>query len=181
MTIEAHFTPTIHHPKLSLVAFDKSHLCQRYVDWLNLKENVQFSELRHKTHTLESCTNYFHSMQSGKHYFWAIMHQSSGQHIGNLSAYIDPHNLIADLAILIGEPEYKGKGYGLLAWILAMDYLLVKKQFRKITAGTMSINTPMLQIFKKSDMRIEAVRQSHYLWNSKAVDIVLAAKFNPIL
>lgn len=181
MTIEAHLTPTIHHPKLSLVAFDETHLCQRYVDWLNLKENVQFSELRHKTHTLESCANYFHSMQSGKHYFWAMIHQASGQHIGNLSAYIDHHNLIADLAILIGEPAHTGKGYGLLAWTLAMDYLLTKEQFRKITAGTMSVNAPMLKIFEKSGMFIEAVRQSHYLWNRKAVDIVLAAKFNPNL
>lgn len=177
MPTETHHTPRIHHPKLSLVAFEKAHLNQKYVNWLNTQENVQFSELRHQTHTLESCADYFQAMQSRKHYFWAITEQASGQHIGNLSAYIDPHNLIADLAILIGEPTYKGQGYGLLAWTMAMDHLLSTRQLRKVTAGTMSVNTPMLKIFEKSGMLIECIRKKHFLFGNKAVDIILAAKF----
>lgn len=172
-------SPLIEDTDIILYPFQVTHLTQKYIGWLNTPENVKYSELRHATHSYETCSEYLQSMIRCKHFFWAITHVATGHHMGNLTAYIDYRNRIADLAILIGEEQYKGKGYGKKAWQLASDYLLNIFGLRKISAGTMSVNIPMIKIFESCGMKIEAIREKHFIWNEQLVDILLAAKFHP--
>lgn len=169
-------TPHISDQEVSLIPFNNTFLTPTYISWLNDKDTVRYSELRHRQHDVKNCLSYFESMMSQEHFFWAIIDVESQTHIGNLSAYHDKRNQIAELAILIGDKTFKGKGYGYLAWALAQNYLLEKQIVRKTAAGTMSINKPMLAIFDKSGMTIEGTRRDHYLWEGQPVDIILAGK-----
>lgn len=170
-------TPNITGNLVTLSPFSEEFLTLEYVNWLNDPEVVKFSEQRHKTHTLESCQEYYKSMLSNGHFFWAILcNQSSKKHIGNLTAYIDKNNLIADLAIMIGDLNFQGMGLGQDAWTLACDYLLNSKQVRKVTAGTMAINKSMLKIMHNSGMKQEGIRSHYFLVNGNPVDLVFAAK-----
>jgi RimJ/RimL family protein N-acetyltransferase len=165
--------------RLLLEPFDaERHLTPRYVSWLNDPQVVRYSEQRHVSHTLASCREYAESFRGTPGFFWAIQVKAERlSHIGNLAAYVDERNRIAELSILIGEPGYGGKGLGTEAWSAAMSHLLDTVRVRKVHAGTMAENRPMLRIFEKTGMTIECRRTRHYLLEGREVDLVFAAAF----
>ncbi len=170
---------TIDTPRLLLEPFDVTrHLTARYVSWLNDPQVVRYSEQRHAPHTLASCRQYAESFRGTAGFFWAIQLKGNGvTHIGNLSAYVDERNRIAELSILIGETGHGGKGLGTEAWSAAMRYLLDTVRVRKVHAGTMAENLPMLRIFEKTGMMVECRRSRHYLLEGREIDLVFAAMF----
>jgi RimJ/RimL family protein N-acetyltransferase len=100
-----------------------------------------------------------------------------GTYVGTATASRDTANGTADLGILIGATGLHRQGLGTEAWSLVRDWLF-KIGVRKITAGTMSVNSPMLRIFEKTGMKVEGIRRREFLWNGREVDLVLAAAFN---
>ncbi len=167
--------------RLLLDRFTSSYLTEKYVAWLNDQEVVKFSEQRHKSHTIESCRDYYESFSHNDNIFIAIVvRYPELRHIGNITVTVDTHNLVADIAIVIGEKSAWGKGYGKEAWMAIMNYLLVRGGIRKVTAGTMSINSPMLGVMSSSNMIIEGVRKGQFLVNGKVVNHVMAAAWPPL-
>lgn len=162
--------------RLKLTPFDPAqHLNARYVGWLNDPDVVQYSEQRHKSHTLESCAAFVASFNNSPSYLWAIVQKSDSTHIGNIHADIDPDNGIADVAILIGAHEIWGQGYGLEAWNGVLDWLKTQSNTRKIVAGCMRSNIAMHSIMVKSGMIDDGQRQKHYLLDGKPEDIIFCA------
>ena len=129
--------------EIELLKFQKKYITKEYISWLNDKRLMQFSEQRYKIHTFSSCKKYLKQANTNKDLFYAIIEKSYKKHVGNIYIKKDKLNMIADIRILIGKPN---KGYGYLAWINAIK-ILKKIKIRKITAGTISINKPMLSIF----------------------------------
>ncbi len=168
----------IETPRLRIVRFGAAHLTPRYVAWLNDPVVVQYSEQRHRRHTMESCRQYMESFEGTPHFFWAILlKEPQGEHIGNINAYVDTANSVADVGILIGEQARWGKGYGLEAWLGVCDFLLRERGLRKVTAGTVAVNGAMRTIMKKAGMVEDGGRARQYLWNGKEVDAVYGALF----
>ncbi|MFC1964858.1 GNAT family N-acetyltransferase [Chloroflexota bacterium] len=165
--------------RLLITPFSERHLTPRYVGWLNNPEVVRFSEQRHRSHTLGSCREYWKSFDGTLNYFWAIEEIKSGLgHIGNINAYVDMNNQLADIGILIGEKDAWQKGYGFEAFLAVSHYLLNAIKLRKITAGTMATNTAMLKIMRRLGMMEETRRPKHFLWEGIQVDLVQMALCN---
>ena len=170
--------PALTTARLRLLPFADWHLTPRYVAWLNDPEVVRYSEQRHRTHTLASCREYWQAFHGTPHYFWAIEAPDTVPgHIGNLNAYIDPVHAVADLGILLGERQVWGRGYGAEAWTAVCDYLLREAGLRKVTAGTLAVNTAMLGIMRRAGMVEDGRRRRQYLLDGCAVDVVHAALF----
>jgi RimJ/RimL family protein N-acetyltransferase len=171
--------PVLETARLVLRPFAARHLTPAYLAWLSDPEVVRYSENRHRRHTRESCADYWRSMCEGGHPFWAVeWKERGGLHIGNLTAYLDRPNRVADLAIMIGAPEARGHGLGLEAWRAALDHLLGPDGgLRKVTAGTMAANRAMLRVMAASGMVEEGRRRRHFLLDGAAVDMVMAARF----
>jgi len=91
-----------------------------------------------------------------------------------MTVYFEKYDGTADLGILIGE---SGKGYGLEAWTLVLEWLSCLGQVRKITGGTVSKNIPMVNIMKRSGMVYEATRYQQVLIDGSPEDIVYYATF----
>lgn len=158
--------------------FDVRHLTERYVSWLNDPAVVRFSEQRHTHHTLESCKTYADQLLDGKHFFWAIELQSaSPEHIGNLTAYRDRPNNVAEIAILLGERKHHGNHYGKEAWCAVVEHLVVTENVRRIEAGAMEVNKPMLRIFEASGMREECRQKGRFLLDGQPIDLIYASRF----
>lgn len=151
------------------------HLTDRYVSWLNDPVVVRYSEQRHHTHDLRSCRDYFQDMNNSNGLFLAIETAATG-HIGNVSVAIDGPNRSADVSIMIGERRAWGQGHAAKVWSAITDYLL-NDIVRRVTAGTMSVNEPMLAIMRKSGMEIDAVRPRHFIWEGQEVDLVMGARW----
>jgi RimJ/RimL family protein N-acetyltransferase len=158
--------------------FTPRHLTQRYVGWLNDPEVVRYSEQRHRLHTLDSCRSYFASFEGSDSHFLAIEAADEALgHIGNITVSVDRHNQMADLSIMIGEKTAWGGGFATAAWCAVMEDQLGRAGLRKITAGTMSVNTSMVKLMERSGMTIEARRARHFLYEGIEVDLVQAARF----
>jgi RimJ/RimL family protein N-acetyltransferase len=171
-------SPAIRTERLVITPFSARHLTARYVAWLNDRDLMRYSEQRHKTHTLESCRAYWGSFAGTPNYFWAIEETANGLgHIGNLNAYVNQLNGLADLGILIGSPQARGKGYGQEAWTGICDFLFQEVGLRKITAGVLALNRPMLTLARKAGMVEDGVRRRHYLCDGMEVDVIHLALF----
>lgn len=167
---------TIITKRLLITPFSEKHLTTRYVGWLNNSTLMRYSEQRHKTHTLEMCKLYWHSFNNTPNLLWAIEDILNGYgHIGNISAYVDPYNKIADIGIIVGEANVRGYGYEAFKGV--SEYLFENMEIRKITAGTVSANLPMIKIMKKMKMREDGIRNRQYLIEGEEMDIIHMALF----
>lgn len=160
---------TVH---LRIEPFTEQHLTLRYVGWLNDPEVVRFSEQRFKTHSLESCRDYMQSFENTANYFWALVIRDANLgHIGNMTAYVDSDQMIADLGIMIGEKKIWAQGYGLEAWLAVSQYLF-ESGITKVTAGTLSVNSRMLALMRRSGMGDDIYIPRESLFEGRAIDIV---------
>jgi RimJ/RimL family protein N-acetyltransferase len=169
---------TIESDRLKIVPFSEEYLTPSYVGWLNDPEVVRFSEQRHHVHTLESCREYMKSFFGTANHFWAVVTKDNELgHIGNINAYVDVYNSVADLGILIGERRAWRQGYGSEAWNAVCGYLLKELRIRKITAGTLSVNTAMLRVMRRAGMMEDGRRIRHRLYEGSETDVVYASLF----
>ena len=167
--------------RIRVRAFTSELITKRYVAWLNDPDVVRYSEQRHQKHSIASCREYFRAFNTSDDLFLAILtNKPSSVHIGNISIAIDVPNLVADIAIMIGDKSFWGSGYGSEAWLIVMRWLLEKAGIRKVTAGTMSVNKPMLKLMKKSGMKIDCIREGYFVWENEEVDMVIASKHKAI-
>lgn len=110
--------------------------------------------------------------------FWAlVVRHPTMDHIGNMTVYIDEPNSVPDVGILIGERVVWGKGYGPEAWKAVCDYLFRVVGIRKVTAGTLAVNSAMLGVMRSTGMFLEARRVRQCLFEGREVDMVYAAFF----
>lgn len=171
-------SPVIATSRLKIVPFGATFLTLRYVGWLNDPEVMQYSEQRRRQHTLQSCETYWRSFADTPNYFWAIQTKTKpAQHIGNMNAYVNREDLVADIGILIGEKQVWGCGYGLEAWRAVCQYLLQTARIRKITAGTIEPNVAMLRLMQKAGMLADGRRVRQTLWSEREVDVIHMALF----
>lgn len=167
-------------PNLIIEPFTDSDITEKYLGWLNDKNLLMFSEQRHKQHTFESASLYLRSFINSSNHFLSIKTKQSPTHIGNLTIYTDVNNKICDIGILIGDQNFSGQGLGFEAWRSAIDYLFANNMCRKITAGTMELNKPMIMIFEKSGMLREGTRPRQFLFGSKEIDLLQYAIFKDL-
>ena len=157
--------------------FLQKDISDNYLSWLNDSEVVQYSNQRFNNHTFLTATKYFESFIGSNNLFISIKLAKNNQMIGTMTAYFSPHNTV-DVGIMIGDKSKWGKGYGKDAWNSLLLWLKNEQNIRKITAGTVAINTGMLKLIEASGMKLEAVKKDHEIVNNNVVDILYFSKFN---
>lgn len=149
-----------------------------YVGWLNDPLVVRFSNQRFRRHTQSSCKEYVASFKGSPHHFLKIIRRDNDQMVGTMTAYISIHHGTVDMGIMVGCRSSWGKGIGQDAWNTLLKFLLKMPQVRKVTAGAMSCNLPMLRIMEKSGMSLEAVRPAQEMLDGSPRDMVFFGKFS---
>lgn len=141
---------------IRLADFTEANITPTYLGWLNDPVLMQHSRNKGRLHTPETARAYLKSMRDAGNPFYAVFEYD--RHIGNIAAYIDPENVIADLTILIGFPH---AGFGGLAWSMAIDRVFEETDVRKIEAGCRGFNQGMRRILEKT-MTLEGRRVKHF-------------------
>jgi [ribosomal protein S5]-alanine N-acetyltransferase len=163
--------------KISLHPFQESDITQQYLDWLADAETLRFSNQRFHSHTRESCVEYLRSFSNTGNYFFSIRLLESTKAVGTMTAYVSVNHRTADMGILLGDRSCWGQGIGLDAWRTLLDWLLVAKGMRKVTAGTLDCNKAMLRLMDKSGMHFEGARRRQEIVDGEERDIMYFAKF----
>jgi len=137
--------------KIYLNSFSKKDINKKYISWLNDQEVVKYSRQRFIKHTQQSCLKFYNSVINNNNIFIKINLISSKNFIGTMTYIFNDD--AADLGILIGDKNYWNQKLGFEAWNLSINYLSAFKKIKKITAGCISENFAMKNIFIKSEMK----------------------------
>jgi RimJ/RimL family protein N-acetyltransferase len=116
--------------------------------------------------------DYFKAIDNREALVWAIINKSNNKHIGNVSLQSFNYvNRSCEMAILIGETGYHGKGIATQAIEFLYDHAFRKMNLHRIWSGTAATNIGMLNVFKKLGMKKEAeFRDATYL-DGEYIDI----------
>ena len=164
--------------KIYLTLFEHKDITPEYIGWLNDKEVVKFSNQRFLIHTIESSVNYLQSFEGTSNLFLAIKDLSSKQTIGTMTAYISEHHQTVDIGILLGNRDYWGKGIGFDAWATLVKW--ASANYRKVSAGAVAVNEPMIALMEKSGMEFEGLKKHHEIVNDSPTDVLFYAKFSDV-
>ena len=86
-------------------------------------------------------------------------------------------NRLAEMAILIGEKEYRGKGYGRDAIRLLCRFGFEEMNLRKIKALVFGFNAPALRCYEKCGFQKEAVLKKEMYREGKYHDVIVLSLF----
>ncbi len=166
--------------RLRLQAFQADDITDAHVGWLNDPVVVRFSNQRFLHHDAASCQRYLDSFSGSANRFLSIRMATTGEAIGTATAYFAPAHGTVDAGILLGERSRWGQGYGQEAWNLLTGWLLGLPQVRKLTAGAVAGNAPMLRLMEHSGMHLEAVRRAQEIVDGQPQDILYYARFSGV-
>ena len=101
---------------------------------------------------------------------WAIC-DSSSLHIGNISLQsISFVNRSAELAVIIGNQAYWGKGITTLAAQYCLFHAFYHLNLNRVFSSTAATNLAMLAVFNKLRMSYEGVLRQHLFLNGEYQD-----------
>lgn len=177
MSQSAEQQPRIEGARVWLQPFTEADLTPAYLGWLSDPVATRYSNQRFARHTRESSLAYLHSFDGSPNFFFSVRRRNDGLALGTMTAYVALNHGTADMGILIGERSVWGQGYGLDAWSSLLGWLLTERGLRKVTAGTLDCNAPMLRLMEKSGMHAEGARRRQEIVEGAEHDILYFARF----
>lgn len=166
--------------KTTIRPFTESDINPVYISWLNDIEIMQYSNQRFIKHNKKSCLNYLNSFIDTPNSFFALEDNNSNKLIGTMTVYCSEREKIADVGILIGDKKIAGKGYGKDSWCSLIEWLKNQENVRKITAGTVSVNKPMLALMHAANMVVDGRRRKQQIIKGHEVDVIYFGIFTDV-
>ncbi|MFH2135423.1 MAG: GNAT family protein [Pseudomonadota bacterium] len=163
--------------KVLLSHFVESDITSEYISWLNDPQVVRFSNQRFVCHTEKSCQNYYDSFANSPNLFICVRTLNDNVAVGTMTAYVSPHHETVDIGIMIGRRSVWGAGVGQDAWNTLLNWFIGQRRIRKVTAGAMRCNAPMIKLMERSGMKLEATRSKQELLDGVPHDILYYSKF----
>lgn len=145
-----------------------------YYNWFNDGDVCAFNSHFRFPKTKDELVEYIHEINSNRNNLvFAIIEQRSQTHIGNISLqeinYIDRS---AELAFLIGEKEYWGKGYAAEAAEVLIDHAFNRLNLHRLYCGTADNNIRMQKLAEKLGFMKEGIRRQALFENGVYHDII---------
>src|SRR5215475_1165082 len=166
-------TPALRTLRLILHPHSPMLVTEEQVTWLNNKELMQYSEQRHREHTLKTQLDYVRDEHPHRN-VWLI--RCNAVDMGTLSAYVDEINKRVDLGILIGRREYHGQGLAAEAWTAVIDYFF-DNGFHKIECGCQDDNWPMRRLATTTGFSLEAEIPGHFKVGDRYKGLIRYGRF----
>lgn len=157
-----------------LRALDEKDIDGNYRFWLNDPEIIQFNSHGRFPVTPEKLLAFVQSsIQSSTALVLAVIDMATDKHIGNISlqgiSWIDRN---AEIAFLLGEKEFWGKGVMQEAGELLIHHAFSALNLYRIHCGTSSDNKGMQKLAEKLGMQQEGVRKEAIFNNGVYHDII---------
>ena len=169
--------------RIELKNLTEDLITDRYLNWFNNESVIAFSGSGKKNLTKESVLNYIKiGIETGRYYMLAIFMIEDNLHIGNIKiGEIDLNNNISDLATIIGDVNYWGKGLATEAILLGQDLAFEKYNFRKLSGTILEENIGSLKAYKRAGWVEEGLLIDHIKVGDQLKNQILVSKFNPKL
>jgi RimJ/RimL family protein N-acetyltransferase len=146
----------------------------QYYRWINDAEVNQYLETRFRPTTMDNLREFVAGKLADRdNVFLAILVKDGNRHIGNIK--LGPINWVhrfADVALMLGDKDQWGKGYGTEAIALVTDYGINRLNLHKLTASCYASNQGSARAFIKAGWEQEAVRKRQFYSNGKYEDSI---------
>lgn len=157
-----------------LRALNEQDILGNYSRWLNDLEITKYNSHGRFPMTVEKLLNFVQmSTQSNTSLVMAVVNKENDDHVGNISLqsinWIDRN---AEIAFLLGEKSYWGKGIMLEAGKLIIKHGFNSLNLHRIYCGTSSQNIGMQKLAEKLEMTIEGIRKEALFNNGTYDDII---------
>jgi len=164
--------------KVILKEFTKTNLYdEKYFSWLRDIEII--TQIYHLDYLLpldfSKVEEYVQSLWNSKSdCFFAVYDRETDQFIGTQRiGHINWRTGIADMGIMIGEKNFRGKGLSKDIMSCAMRYAFKTLSLRKLTGGTIASNIAMQKCFENLGFTKEGIIRSQLLVDGEYLDHIL--------
>lgn len=166
--------PFLVGPRIYLRALTKRDLTTQYFQWFNEQESDTFTDHALWPNTKGRMEGFLERVTCGEHDLaLAIIVRATGRHIGNIGLHrINWIHRRAEMAILLGEPEYRGRGYGPEAITLLAAYAFNKLNLNRIGLGVLAENTAAIRAYRKAGFVEEGRFEQHFFRGGRFFDTV---------
>ncbi|MCM1531580.1 MAG: GNAT family N-acetyltransferase [Bacteroides sp.] len=125
-----------------------------------------------------------HSIREGvetqTNYTFGIFVKDQHRIIGTVKlGPINKKHGISDLATLLGDADYHGKGYSSEAIELGTHIAFEKYGIRRLYGGMYASNIPSIKTYLRAGWIVEGRLKGYYLTEGKSEDRILVGCFNP--
>ncbi len=164
---------------LGLFPFEPSD-AEAYRDWVN---DEGFATLlgRATPVNAEQHQAWYESLTgSSSIVVFAVRELATGEYLGNVWLHgIHWVNRNAELRILLGAPEARGKGHGTAACRLLLRFAFEKLGLHKVFLYVSSRNPRAQRAFEKAGFHPEGVLKDEFFLDGRFVDVTRMAAFPP--
>ena len=152
---------------IKLVPFTRKHVTDEYKEWFHDSDVTKYNSHGLGPMTDRAIESFLASIDNGDCIVWAILVKENliEQHIGNISLQsINYINSSAEIAFILGNKKYWGKGIGTQAGKLVVEHAFDKLNLNRVWTGTCDLNEGMKKVCDRLNMTLEGVfRQGMYL------------------
>ncbi len=155
------------------------HVSQAYVGWLNDPELIRYTDVSPGA-TMDSVRTYVEAAVAAPNVaMWRILVEGSA-HIGNIRlSNIRWMHRRAEVALMIGDRDYWGRGLGPEAIDLVSRHAFDELDLHKLIAGILEPNVGSRRAFEKAGFQIEAVLREHAVFEGALCDTLQMTRFAP--
>jgi ribosomal-protein-alanine N-acetyltransferase len=143
--------------RVYLRPLEREDLNARYLSWLNDPEVTAYMETGTFPTTAVGLEKFYNEVTGTRdQVILAVADKKSGQHIGNVK--LGPIHWIhrsATLGIMIGDKKFWGKGAGLEATRLMVEYGFDRLNLRRIDLGVFAEHKAAVRCYEKAGFKVE--------------------------
>ncbi len=164
--------------KVYLRGVTQNDVGEKYLRWMNDPEVTRYMGWRAFPSSKQAISDYIASQHNSHSLFLAIVDKSTDEHVGNVHlGPIDWVHRRAELAMLLGETDFWGKGYMSEVFELVTQHAFQVLNLHKLKAGTESGNIGALKVFNKAGWVEEGRLKAETYREGEFRDMVLFASF----
>jgi ribosomal-protein-alanine N-acetyltransferase len=143
--------------RIYLRPLEPEDLNARYLRWLNDPEVTAYMETGTFPTTAADLEKFYNEVtRTRDHVILAVADKKSGQHIGNVK--LGPIHWVhrsATFGMMIGDQKFWGKGVGLEATRLMVEYGFDRLNLRRIELGVFAEHKAAVRCYEKAGFKVE--------------------------
>ena len=140
-------------------------ITKNYIEWYSDKEVTKFSDNQYKNFSLDGQYQYIATcLESSTLDLYGIFDDKF--HVGNIEiSNIDSTHKRAEIAYVVGEKKYWGKGIGAFAISKIIELAITKYNLNKLIAGLAEGNKGSQRVLEKNGFILEGCQKNYFFYN----------------
>lgn len=145
-----------------------------YMNWFNDEEVCRYNSHHRYPQTKEKMLKYINNVNASETAIvFALVDKESGIHFGNISIQsIDYINRSAEIAYILGDKSFWGKGYATEASKVIMEHAFFELNLCRIYLATPEDNIGMIKVAKKLGFKEEGRRRNAIFKNNSYLNLI---------